>query len=88
MRRAVLLFLTGLLVGAVASAQTGRSQAPKKRGGHKATSHKMQQLTRDLSPREKQLNAQLKSQRKGREKLAKQQMKDARKNTHKVQALH
>jgi hypothetical protein len=88
MKKAGLLFLTGLLLGVFASAQAGRTEAPKKREGHKGSSHKMQQETsRERSPREKQLNGQLKAEQGRQQKLAKRQQKDARKNTHKVQAL-
>jgi hypothetical protein len=72
------LLLMSLLLSVAAWAQTGASEAPKSRKPATAGIHKMSpHAARQLSMREKQERAQMRTEQRRQAKLAKKQRKDA-----------
>ncbi|HKT68692.1 MAG TPA: hypothetical protein VJP83_04610 [Terriglobales bacterium] len=72
------LFLACLLLRVSAWAQDQRSDAPKSRRPHDATLHKMPpHAARQLTMREKQERAQMRTEQRRQAKLAKKQRKEA-----------
>jgi hypothetical protein len=72
------LFLACLLLSMGAWAQDQRSDAPKSRKAHEAVAHKMPpHAARQLTLREKQERAQMRTEQRRQAKLAKKQRKEA-----------
>ena len=72
------LFLACLLLGVAAGAQDQRSDAPKSRKPHDATVHKLPpHAARELTMREQQERAQMRTEQRRQAKLAKKQRKQA-----------